>query len=295
MLAALLVIFVCCLLIISLGAGVFAFTQFQGSTGAPPVLAGTLPPELDMPVDESSEGDAGPIAAGTAAPEATPTGVRRLELAATPTPFYTTIEDDPRAILDLANPDRFDYFNDPEDWYDYDSPGYSAYWFEDGVLYGKDYDPEDNYIYWSYNSFQSGNTYAEVSATNGDCIGKDAVGMVIRIDPDRTPSGYAIEVSCDGSWRFLRHRQGKHPEPLIDWTPAEEINSGAGAVNRLGLWGYLGKFYMFVNGYPVGEFYDSNYRDTYGYFANYVQAAQTYDLTAGFDDFAFWHIPFIPE
>jgi hypothetical protein len=66
------------------------------------------------------------------------------------------------------------------------------------------------------------------------------------------------------------------------------------AVNRLGIWGYQGKFYFFVNGYPVGEFYDGNYYDTYGVFAAYVQAAQTFELTAEFDDFAFWHIPFIP-
>jgi hypothetical protein len=29
-----------------------------------------------------------------------------------------------------------------------------------------------------------------------------------------------------------------------------------------------------------------------GYFAVYVRASQTYDLTATFDDFAFWHIPY---
>jgi len=31
-----------------------------------------------------------------------------------------------------------------------------------------------------------------------------------------------------------------------------------------------------------------------GYFAVYVRASLTFDLTATFDDFAFWHIPYIP-
>ena len=262
---------------------------------APPaaIEAGTAAPvAVEEGAEQPKEVEAEEAAGDEA--EATPTGPRRLVLESTPTPFHTTSEDDPRAMLDLAIPDHFDYFDRPDEWYDYDSEGFGAYSVGDGTLYAKDYTPEDNAVYWSYNAFSSGNTYAEINATNGDCIGKDAVGLVIRIDPSRTPSGYALETSCDGSWRFLHHRQGKHPEPLIDWTPSDVVNTGMDAVNRLGIWGYQGKFYLFVNGYPVGEFYDSNYYDTYGVFAAYVQAAQTFELTAEFDDFAFWHIPFIP-
>jgi hypothetical protein len=220
---------------------------------------------------------------------------RRLEVPPTPTPFVVTTEDDPRAILDLSSPDVFDYFNNADDWYDYDSAGFASYQVIDGRLVGTDYDPEKRAVYWSYNSRPSGNTYAEISATNGDCIAKDAVGLVMRIDAQQTPSGYALEVSCDGAWRFLRYRPaGASAEMYIDWTPSDVINTGNGATNRLGIWGYAGKFNMFINGYQVGEYFDRSYSYSYGYFAAYVRAAATYDLPAYFDDFAMWDIPYIP-
>jgi hypothetical protein len=220
---------------------------------------------------------------------------RRLEVPPTPTPFAVTDEDDPRSILDLSSPDVVDYFINGDDWYEYDSAGFASYQVTDGQLVGKDYDPEKLGVYWSFNSRPSGNTYVEISATNGDCIGKDAVGLVMRIDAQQTPSGYALEVSCDGSWRFLRYRPaGKSTEEYISWTPSDVIRTGNGATNRLGLWGYAGKFNMFVNGFQVGDYFDNNYSYSYGYFAAYVRAAATYDLPAYFDDFAMWDIPFIP-
>jgi hypothetical protein len=226
--------------------------------------------------------------------EVTPTP-RRLEVPPTPTPFAVTDEEDPRTILDLSSPDVFDYFTKGDDWYDYDNAGFASYQVIDGQLVGKDYDPEKRAVYWSYNSRPSGNTYVEISATNGDCIAKDAVGLVMRIDPQQTPSGYALEVSCDGAWRFLRYRPaGASAEVYIDWTPSDVINTGNGATNRLGIWGYAGKFNMFINGSQVGEYFDSRYSYSYGYFAAYVRSAATFDLPAYFDDFALWDIPFIP-
>ena len=162
---------------------------------APPaaIEAGTAAPvALEEGAEQPKEVEAEEAAGDEA--EATPTGPKRLVLESTPTPFHTTSEDDPRAMLDLAVPDHFDYFDRPDEWYDYDSEGFGAYSVGDGTLYAKDYTPEDNAVYWSYNAFSSGNTYAEINATNGDCIGKDAVGFVIRIDPSRTPSGYALDI-----------------------------------------------------------------------------------------------------
>ncbi|MCJ7825668.1 MAG: hypothetical protein MUP44_12275, partial [Anaerolineales bacterium] len=121
-------------------------------------------------------------------PAAEPTSaVQRLEVPPTPTPFVITSEDDPRAILDLANPDHLDYFINPDTWYDYETEG-ATYSFQDGKLVGTDKVAQQG-LYWSYTSVQSGRVYAEISATNGDCISKDAVGLVIRIDPEQTPSG----------------------------------------------------------------------------------------------------------
>ncbi|NOR88865.1 MAG: hypothetical protein GQ524_01285, partial [Anaerolineales bacterium] len=118
-------------------------------------------------------------------------------------------------------------------------------------------------------------------------------GLVIRIEPDKTPSGYTFEISCDGEWRFIRLAPG-NSVTLIDWTPSDAIFTGLGATNRLGIWGYDGKFYLFINGFQVTDYWDSGMLSSFGYFAAYVRSQVTYPLTATFDDFAFWHIPWIP-
>jgi len=219
--------------------------------------------------------------------------VQRLTLEPTPTPFTISDPDDPRNILDLTNPDHVDYFNNPETWYDYITEGVASYEVVDGKLLGTDFDPLNTNIWWSYTSVQSGRVYAEISATNGDCAARDAVGLVIRIEPDITPSGYTFEISCDGEWRFIRLSPG-NSVTLIDWTPSDAIVTGLGATNRLGIYGYDGKFYLFINGLQVTDYWDTGMLSSFGYFAAYVRSQVTYPLTATFDDFAFWHLPWIP-
>jgi hypothetical protein len=233
--------------------------------------------------------------AETEATQAAPTdeGPRRLVLPPTPTPL-TVDETDPRAILDLAHPDHVDYFDNPDAWFDYDTPGRAAYWVADGKLWGIDYEPEEIYTWWSSTDTASGNVYTEVSATNGDCIGRDSLGMVIRVDRDANAGGYSIEVSCDGAYRFRLHQVGGDQVDFIDWTESDAIHTGPGATNRLGLWGYEARFHLFINGQEVAEYWDTSYRHTYGTFALYTRASQTYDLPGTFDDFAYWNIEVVP-
>jgi len=233
--------------------------------------------------------------AAVEATELAPTeeGPRRLELAATPTPLRVA-EDDARAILDLAHPDHADFFDNPVAWFDYDTAGRAAYWVADGKLFGIDYEPEEIYTWWTNTDTASGNVYAEVSATNGECIGRDSLGMAIRVDRDANAGGYSLEVSCDGAYRFRLHQIAGDQVDFVEWTDSDAIRSGPGATNRLGLWGYQGRFRLYLNGEEVAEYWDTSYRHTYGTFALYTRASQTYDLTGTFDDFAYWNIEFIP-
>jgi len=238
---------------------------------------------------DSGEEVSQPAASG----DATPTP-RRLELQPSPTPPDAISEDDPRSILDLNIPSGTASFNDKNEAYTYDTEN-ATYEVKDGQLVGVDHEPEERNSYWSEFSIRpSGNVYAEISATNGDCIGKDSVGLVIRIDAEIVPSGYSLEVSCDGSYRLRNMRSNAPNAVFINWTPSDAINAGPFATNRLGIWGYQGKFHLFINHQHVDEFYKYDYVDFYGRFAAYVRASQTYDLSATFDDFAFWDIPFIP-
>ena len=146
-------------------------------------------------------------------------------------------EEDARAQLDLNNPDYADTFDVPNGWTQFNIEGSSAYRVENGELIGVDYVPEEKFTYWSILNRQSGNVYAEVSATNGDCILKDSVGIVIRIDEKTGSSGYGFEVSCDGNWRVRLHQDSKSPRVVKDWTPSTAILTGASATNRLGIMG----------------------------------------------------------
>ncbi|HKZ55964.1 MAG TPA: hypothetical protein VJ123_10820 [Anaerolineales bacterium] len=221
-------------------------------------------------------------------------GVRRLEAEKIPTPYRLGKEDDARAQLDAANPEHYDSLSRPETWFDFDTEGHGAYRVEDEHLFGIDYEPEEIYTWWSYTSRQGGNVYAEITAKNGDCAGRDSVGLAIRVDPQTASGGYALEVSCDGNWRFRRHRTGKEPVEMVNWTPSNAIREGRNATNHLGVWGARREFLLYVNGEQVGQATDPQNSYTSGIFAAYVRASLTFDLTATFDDFAYWNIPFQP-
>jgi serine/threonine protein kinase len=211
----------------------------------------------------------------------------------TPTPL-PTLAADPRTRLDLDKPDISDDFDQGTTWSTYDLADRSAYRVEDGMLVGTDYEPEERYTWWSMDWRQSGNLYAEVSATNGDCLGKDSVGLAIRVDPESGMGGYSFELSCDGHWRLRRHHRDSSPRVLVDWSEASAIHTGLGAVNRLGVLAYLDRFVLYVNDQQVGTVIDPQYTYSFGAFALYVRASLTYSLQASFDDFTAWHIRAVP-
>jgi hypothetical protein len=266
-------------------------TAVEPTTAAAATLPPAQPTEAPM---------AAPTEKPAAAPEASPTsGVQRLAIDPTPTPFMVN-SDDRRAILDLGHPDYTDQFNNPKTWYNYGadkSSGKAEYKIEGGELIGTDFDAEDKGLYWTTTAARAaGRLYAEVSATNGDCQFGDAVGFVVRVQADKTPSGYGMEISCDGSYRFIRFREAGRPTAtLIDWTPSGAINQGLGATNRLGVWGYDGNFYLYINNIEIAHFYDNGMPEGYsfGYFAAYVRSQTTFPLTATFDDFAVWDLPWL--
>jgi hypothetical protein len=267
-------------------------TRWFSESGSQPIAPQVT---IDAATIEFDEPEQEPLQDPSPEDSVEATEARRLELPPTPTPLSLSSEDDPRQVLDLAEPSYVDYFDNPVTWWDYDTEGRASYQFSDGQLVGVDYEPEERFTWWSYHERQSGNLYAEISTTNGDCIAKDAVGFVIRVDPETAAGGYGVEVSCDGNWRFLKFSQGKQAQVMVEWTEADEINTGLEATNRLGLWAYANEFIIFINGQEVGQLLDRNYSYSFGTFAVYVRASQTFDLTASFDDFAFWHISYLEE
>ncbi len=195
--------------------------------------------------------------------------------------------------MDRSQPNYEERFDPGSNWGTFDQGG-AAYQINQGVLLGTDYQPEERYTWWAIDTRQSGNLYAEVTTQNGDCMGRDSIGMSIRVDPESGRGGYSFEVSCDGAWRVRRHHLDGSPRDLVDWSPSQTINIGPGAINRLGMLGFGGRFVLFVNDSQVGTVTDEGYAYSFGTFALFVRASLTFDLQASFDDFEVWHLRAVP-
>lgn len=257
---------------------------------------GSSPVEQLDPTQSIEEREQEPENAEPSIQEASRSSGGTISSTSVPTPSPTawpTPEQDVRHGLDLEAPDYNDSF-DEKNWYTYDGRETASYRIEDGKLIGHDYKPEEIFTWWSWLAKPTGNLYAEVTTRNGDCIGKDSVGMAIRVDEETGEGGYAVELSCDGFWRLRLHRKDTVPREITDWAPSEAINPGPFAENRIGFFANWDQFYLYVNGQPVSYVRDTAYSRSFGIFALYVRSSMTYDLEAQFDDFALWHIHYVP-
>jgi hypothetical protein len=194
-------------------------------------------------------------------------------------------EGDPREGINLARPDYRDNFGSALTWVGPNAAHASNLWKEDHLEATDRL--ADHYIWWSTTIPEGGNVFAEVEAKIGDCTGKDAAGLGVRIDSTTLDSGYTVEVSCDGHYRVRKFSAGA-VESLIDWTPAPGIEIGPDATNRIGLVAKGTLLAPVVNGQVVDEVQDYTY--TYGNFALYANAMESPGVTVEFYDFALWFL-----
>jgi hypothetical protein len=194
--------------------------------------------------------------------------------------------DDPRTGLNLASPDLRDDFSVRFKWYEFSDATSASNLVEDGRLKAVD-NLADSYIWWSTTDSQAEDVYAEVSAAIGACSGRDAAGMAVHVNGSNFDQGYALDFSCDGSFRLRKFITDAAPATLIDWTASPEIVKGPNVTNRLGLLAKDSKLYVFANGKLVGQIDESSYAS--GTFGLYASGVNTAPLTVSFDDFAAWY------
>ncbi len=143
---------------------------------------------------------------------------------------------------------------------------------------------------------------AEVTVTLRLCSGSDSYGLMIRVDPDPNKgTGYALEVSCQGSYRIRRFDAPSRTTELTHtaeginitepggWTPSDVITNRIGAQNRIGLLARGNKLWAVINEKVLRSAIDDQYRS--GCFALYVNAVEHSKASVSFDDFAIWKIP----
>lgn len=245
-------------------------TAIAGTLTAEPTR--TPPPSATVPVTP------------TDVPRPTSTATETPTPGPSPTPTAPELSpNDPRVGLNISLPDYRDDFSRDHVWGESITDA-TTNLIRDGELHAIDH-LVDNAVWWSATLPTGSNTYVEVTATIGECIGKDSAGIGVRIGEDLS-SGYTLELSCDGHYRIRRFYLGT-VSVLQDWTFSRAILQGQGAENRIGFVARGGLLFGFANGEFLGTSEDFTFSN--GTFAIFANATETPDFTVIFDDFWLWY------
>jgi hypothetical protein len=236
-----------------------------------------------------------------AMPSATPTAT--LEVTTTPNATAgsgtqisgsqmtaTFTASDPRSLLPM--PTWTDPMDNGSNW-PTGSDSYSSIDFQDGfmVLSGL---TKDNGWRLAINDVD--NAYIETTAKFGSvCKGMDRWGMMIRV-PDRANAdkGYWFNITCDGKFAFQKWNANPPDGEtsvtnIIAWTSNDNIQTGANAVNRLGILAKSGQYKLYVNGKQVGQANDSSFLN--GGYGLLIGAKETDNFTIYVDELSYWLNP----
>jgi len=245
-------------------------TAVAGTLTAEPTR--TPPPSATVPVTPTE------IPPPTHTPSATPTP------GPSPTPTVPVLPpNDPRQGLNISDPDYRDNFSQDHLWGEHNYE-VTTNLIKDEQLEAIDH-LTDSAAWWSATLPIGSDVYAEISSNMGDCAGKDAAGIGLRISADLT-SGYTLELSCDGHYRIRKFSPGT-VTVLQDWTFSQAIVQGPDAENRLGFVAKEGSLSGFANNEFLGTI--DNFTYFSGTFALFSNAAETPSLRVIFDDFWLWY------
>jgi len=258
---------------------------FVAATQTAEVAHGVEPLQPTETLAPNQEGTPQPQVSPTETPTPTLTLTSTQTLTPTITASPTQFAGDP--VLSLGAPTFQDNFQDGDNFYLYDE-AQSSFQVKDNhmVLVAK---KANNYETWTLSWGDIKNFYLEITGAFGDtCSGKDRYGMIFRA-PD-TSQGYLISIACDGSYRLSTWESDLEEYTTIKkWTSSEYINSGPGAVNRLGIKTKDSQLTGFINGHQVFELNDSTFSK--GRFGILVAASDTAGFTAYLTKAVYWKLP----
>jgi len=277
---------------IALGLGLAGCNRSAAELPTSQVQASLLPPTLTSVFPLPTLPTALPSA--TSPPPSTATYTPTPTITSTPSPGPSPSPtgpglspDDPRHMLNLSAPDYTDDFSSHLKWGEFSYPESATNVYAEGGLKAKD-NVVDHTIWWSVSDQAGGDVYVEVTARVGECSGEDGYGLAVRVGGENFDRGYALEFSCNGSYRLRKFIGNVNPAVLVDWSPSDQIQSGVDATNRMGLLARGDMLYAVANGEIISEASDNEY--TYGFFGLYASAEDIPGLDVVFDDFALWHL-----
>ncbi|NIM94453.1 MAG: hypothetical protein GTO18_12190 [Anaerolineales bacterium] len=156
--------------------------------------------------------------------------------------------------------------------------------------------------YWSF--INGGNFYADTVIVNGDnCVSADSAGMVFRGN-NTEDYGLMFGITCGGSY-FLGFTAIPGVDGIIcTFEPAgidcskrslihsNLIQSGPGAINRIGVLAKGSDLDFYINGQWVANRSVALYSPTFdqGMFALYLGTAQKPDASVSFEEFSVWYL-----
>jgi hypothetical protein len=116
------------------------------------------------------------------------------------------------------------------------------------------------------------------------CTGDDSFGLFIRT-PDLN-QGYLVGLTCDGRYSMTLW-DGEESKVLVNFVTSENINTGPGATNRIGVIANGGSYDLYANGHLIAQADDGSYVDAsrFGYF---VRPATEDGFVVKYDDMAIW-------
>lgn len=249
---------------------VLLHTAIAGTLTAEPTR--TPPPSATVPVTP------------TDIPPPTPTPTDTPTPGPSPTPTAPELSpNDPRVGLNISLPDYRDDFGRDHVWGE-SITDVTTNLIRDGELNAIDH-LADNAVWWSATLPTGSNIYIEITATIGECAGKDSAGIGLRIGEDLS-SGYTLEISCDGHFRIRKFYLGT-VSVLQDWTFSQAILQDDGAENRIG---FVARGSL-LSGFANGEFLGSTEDFTFfsGTFSLFANAVATPGFAVIFDDFWIWY------
>jgi len=233
-----------------------------------------------------------------------------------PLPTETPIADGSlvRAAWDPAYswgaPHDYDDFESGSGLFGDFSSGASRAWYGDDGRFHITFTSRGRHV-WAWSFLMVSEFYADVIIFNGPgCVPGDSAGMIFRGEQIPLDIGYMFGINCNGEYNIQATGPAGQPGglgsggviwPIINgsygnpgegWKKHEAINTGPGAVNRIGVWGDKGDFDFYINGQWVDQFsywsLPAPDRWPVGQFALYLGTAQKNKASVSFDEFSVW-------
>jgi hypothetical protein len=185
------------------------------------------------------------------------------------------------------------------------SAGAAMAWYEDGRYHIR-FSTRGRWTwYWTF--LDPANFYADVVIINGDkCVPNDSAGMVFRGN-SVWDWGYMFGITCGGEF-FVGITAVPGADGIVwsiengnlligerKYIQSDLIDTGPGAINRIGVMAKDGDFDLYINGQWAHEFsywgFPPPAQWPQGNLALYLGTAQTPDAMVSFEDFNLWNLP----